>query len=204
MQKRGLELHAVAEITQQVGDGEAAGLFEEAARGERARRVRELRLGAAEAAESRLERPERHGRAALGHAVLRPVQAVAFERGCDALVEPRRHTPLGQRPDEGMSELVRQHAIQLLWIVERAAHRHADRAVVGARGPGRRACDVCELLGRVQDDVNRVVGIAAEHLADPPVRPVQRLERLRCDFLFTRPFERHREMRSDRLLHAIV
>ena len=52
VQKGGLEVDAVAEVAQQVGDGEAAGFFEQPPRGERARRVGQLRLRAAEFAEA--------------------------------------------------------------------------------------------------------------------------------------------------------
>jgi len=47
---------------------------------------------------------------------------------------------------------VREHTIEFLGLRERAAHRDANRAVVGAAGPNRSQCDIAKLFGRVKDD----------------------------------------------------
>src|SRR6266545_6976664 len=83
VEKRGVEVDAGAEVAQQVGDRETAGLVKEPAHGHGARRVGECRLTIAQPAESGWKRPQRH----RGHAGacprrergLRPVQISRLE-----------------------------------------------------------------------------------------------------------------------------
>jgi hypothetical protein len=121
---------------------------------------------------------------------LRPAEIAGFECRRESFVEPGRDVARGQRADQRVRELVRQHAVELGRLVERAAHRHADRPVVRARRPRRRPRDVAELLGRVQDDWNRIGGIDAEQRADAPIGAIERLERLCGKRRFGGPFER--------------
>ena len=156
MEERGVEIDAVADIAQQVRDREAAGFVEQPARGEGARRVGELRLIAGQPAEAGLQRAQRHRRRRFCDLPFGPAEVAGFERGREPLVQPGGHAARRERADERVRELVREHAIELRRVLERAAHRHANHAVVRARGPGRRARDVAELLARVEHDRHRL------------------------------------------------
>src|SRR5204862_586830 len=60
MAECGIEIDAVAEIANEVGDGKAAGVLQHPAHGQRARGVRERRLPAGILAEGAAEHCERH------------------------------------------------------------------------------------------------------------------------------------------------
>src|SRR4051812_46888077 len=79
VQERGLEGDVGAEIAQQVRDGKPAGFVEQPPRREGARRIRELRLRAGEAAEPGLQRAQRHRRSRR-RLFLRPLEVARFER----------------------------------------------------------------------------------------------------------------------------
>src|SRR5213592_4071300 len=134
MCKSRIEVDAVAEIANQVRHRESAGVLQHALDGERARRIRKRRLAAAKLPERSPQRRERH-RLRLMDAALGPREAVRLERRGDAFVQPRRNRRLRQRVDERVREFVREHAIELPLVHERAAHRRADGAVVRAGRP---------------------------------------------------------------------
>ena len=106
MEKCRLEVDALPEIAQQIGDREAAGLLEQPPHGERTCRVCDLRLIAGQPPEARLQRAEGHAPGREPHALLGPRQIARFERGRQPFVQPRRHAARGEASDEGMCELV--------------------------------------------------------------------------------------------------
>ena len=89
--ERGIEIYAVAQIAQEVGDRDAAGFGKEPARGVCAGRVRERRLIASELAEGPLQCCERHDRQ-LARRSLRFARVISFERCREPLVEPCWYT----------------------------------------------------------------------------------------------------------------
>ena len=113
MEKRGIEIDALAEIAQQVRDREAARLVEHATDGERTGRVGELGLRAGEASESGSQLAERRRMPGLADLRLCPAEIAGFEVPSRApLVEPGRDVARGQRADQRVRELVRQHAVE--------------------------------------------------------------------------------------------
>src|SRR5262249_34325661 len=77
--ERGVEIGAVAEVANQVGDGDAARLLQHAADGQGAGGVGELRLVAGKLTERSSQQAERH-RPRQADAFLRPVEIAGFER----------------------------------------------------------------------------------------------------------------------------
>src|SRR5439155_10658926 len=120
MSERRLEVDAVAEIAQEVRDREATRFFDQAADHQSARRIRQLRLRAGEAAERALECGQRRGPSRAAYLPLRPPQIAGFERGREAFVEPRGHAAGGEAAHERVRELVREDPIQFLVVLERA------------------------------------------------------------------------------------
>ena len=70
VEKCRLEVDALPEIAQQIGDREAAGLLEQPPHGERTCRVCDLRLIAGQPPEARLQRAEGHAPGREPHALL--------------------------------------------------------------------------------------------------------------------------------------
>src|SRR5207247_10734294 len=114
VRERRLELDAAAEIAQQVGKREAAGLVEQAADGQRAGRVGELRLRPGEPAETGLQLAKLDATAGPLHGFLRPLEVVRLERRGQPFVEPGGNTARRERADQRVRVLVREHAIELL------------------------------------------------------------------------------------------
>src|SRR3954470_23995161 len=99
---------------------------------------------------------------------------------------------------------MRQHPIQLLALVERAAHRDTDRPVISAGRPRWRSGDVAKLFSGVEDNRDRIGGVGAERLPDAEIGAIEDLQRFGRNRRFSRAFERYGEMRPDGVLHAIV
>src|SRR5262249_57301002 len=125
VEKRGLEVHTLAEVAKQICDRETAGVFEQAPRRQRAGRVGNGRLRTAEAAEAALQRAQRHPAVDCGHHAFRPREIARLERRRQPLVQPGWHAARRERADQRVRELVREDAIELVFLLERAAHPDA-------------------------------------------------------------------------------
>src|SRR4029453_18290647 len=117
-----------------------------------------------------------------------------FEYSREPLVQPCGNHTSAQGGNDGVDELMRQDAVEVIELLGRAADRHPNTAVVRCHRPRSQLRNLAELFPRVEDNGDSLRRVHAGPAANTPVRTLDSVRCFTSERFFDRPLEKHAEM----------